>query len=54
MFTRVFAMRILRHTKIAITMEIYTQVPDPTTQDALRRLSDALGESAAELPDDDE
>ena len=25
------AMRILRHTKIAITMEIYTQVPDQAT-----------------------
>jgi integrase len=47
------AMRILRHTKIAITMEIYTEVPDPATQDALRRLSDALGNVAADLPDDD-
>ena len=47
------AMRILRHTKIAITMEIYTQVPDQATQDALRRLSDALGDAGAELPDDD-
>lgn len=48
------AMRILRHTRIAITMEIYTEVPDPVTQDALRRLSDALGDAAAELPADDE
>ena len=46
-------MRILRHTKIAITMEIYTQVPDQATQEALRRLSDALGDAGAELPDDD-
>jgi integrase len=48
------AMRILRHTKIAITMEIYTEGPAPATQDALRRLSDALGDVAADLPDDDE
>jgi integrase len=46
------AMRILRHTKIAITMEIYTQVPDQATQDALKRLSDALGDAGADLPDD--
>jgi integrase len=36
------AMAILRHSRIAITMEIYTQVPDEATRDALRRLSDAL------------
>jgi integrase len=48
------AMRILRHTKFAITMEIYTQVPDQATQDALRQLSDALGDAGADLPDDDE
>lgn len=36
------AMRILRHSKIAITMEIYTEVPDDTTRDALRRLGDQL------------
>ena len=47
-------LRILRHTKFAITMEIYTQVPDQATQDALRRLSDALGNAGADLPDDDE
>ena len=29
---------------IAITMEIYTEVPEQATQDALRRLSDALGD----------
>ena len=48
------AMRILRHTKIAITMEIYTEVPDPATQDALRRLGDALGDVVADLPGDGE
>lgn len=36
------AMRILRHSKIAITMEIYTEVPDARTRDALRRLGDQL------------
>jgi hypothetical protein len=33
-------------------MEIYTQVPDQATQDALRQLSDALGDAGADLPDD--
>ena len=37
------AMAILRHSRIALTMEIYTQVPDKATRDALRRLSDSLG-----------
>ena len=36
------AMAILRHSRIALTMEIYTQVPDKVTMDALRRLSDWL------------
>jgi integrase len=37
------AMRILRHSKIAVTMEIYTEVPDEMTRDALRRLGEQLG-----------
>jgi integrase len=41
------AMAILRHSRIAITMEIYTQVPDKATRDALRRLSDELDERPA-------
>jgi integrase len=36
------AMQILRHSKIAITMEIYTEVPDARTRDALWRLGDSL------------
>jgi integrase len=36
------AMRILRHSKIAITMEIYTEVPDDITREALRRLGEQL------------
>lgn len=39
------AMAILRHSKIALTMEIYTQVPDKTTRDALKRLSDWLDQT---------
>jgi hypothetical protein len=35
-------MLILRHSKIAITMEIYTEVPDARTCKALRRLGDSL------------
>lgn len=38
------AMAILRHSKIALTMEIYTQVPDKSTRAALQRLSDWLGQ----------
>ena len=36
------AMQILRHSKIAVTMEIYTDVPSEATRDALRKLSDWL------------
>src|SRR5690242_18839098 len=36
------AMQILRHSKIAITMEIYTEVPSAATRDALRKLSQWL------------
>ena len=36
------AMTILRYSRIALTMEIYTQVPGKVTRDALRRLSDQL------------
>jgi len=37
------AMQILRHSKISITMEIYTEVPDASTREALRRLGERLG-----------
>jgi hypothetical protein len=36
------ARRILRHSKIAITMEVYTEAPSEATRDALRKLSDWL------------
>lgn len=36
-------MTILRDSRIALRMEIYTQVSDKETRDALRRLSDWLG-----------
>jgi len=32
------AMQILRHSKITVTMEIYTEVPSAATRDALRKL----------------
>jgi integrase len=44
------AMRILRHSKISITMEIDTMVPDKATLAALKRLSDALGAPDATPP----
>lgn len=37
------AMRILRHSKIAVTMEIYTEVPSAATRDALEKLGEWLG-----------
>jgi len=40
-------MAILRHSRIALTMEIYTQIPDEVTMAALRRLSDQLDHPAA-------
>ncbi|TDD61234.1 site-specific integrase [Actinomadura rubrisoli] len=36
------AMQILRHSKISLTMEIYTEVPSEATRAALRRLGDHL------------
>jgi hypothetical protein len=35
-------MRILRHSKIALTMEIYPEAPSEATRDALRELPDWL------------
>jgi integrase len=37
------AMQILRHSRIAITMEIYTEVVSSPTREALRKLGDQLG-----------
>ena len=45
------AMAILRHSKIALTMEIYTQVPDKVTREALKRLSDHLDQAHEVMPD---
>ena len=45
------AMRILRHSKIAVTMEIYAEVPSAATRDALKRLGQWLGsQDVAVLP----
>jgi hypothetical protein len=35
-------MRILRHSKIAVTMEIYTEVPDQAAREALRSAGTAV------------
>ena len=37
------AMQILRHSKIALTMEIYTEVPSAATRAALKKLGRWLG-----------
>lgn len=36
------AMQILRHSQIAVTMEVYSEVPSSATRDALRRLGATL------------
>jgi hypothetical protein len=38
-------MQILRHRKIAITMEIYTEVPSTATREALRKLGQWLDDA---------
>ena len=35
-------MRILRHSKIAVTMDIYTEAPSEAICEALRKLGDLL------------
>jgi hypothetical protein len=37
------AIQILRHSKIALTMETYTEVPPVATRAALRKLGQWLG-----------
>jgi hypothetical protein len=37
-------MQILRHSKIAVTMEIYSEIPSAATRDALKKLGQQLGE----------
>jgi integrase len=39
------AMQILRHSKIAITVEIYTEVPSTVTREALRKLGQWLDDT---------
>lgn len=36
------AMQIMRHSKIAVTIEIYTHIPSDLTRTALHRLGDQL------------
>jgi hypothetical protein len=36
-------MQILRHSNVAVTMEIYTEIPSAATRDALRQLGHWLG-----------
>ena len=54
MCTHGWRMQIRRHSKISITMETYTMVPDKATLAALKRLSDTLSSPDAVLPDDAE
>jgi hypothetical protein len=36
-------MQILRHSRISVTMEIYTDATSEATREALRRLGESLG-----------
>ena len=47
------AMQILRHSKIAITMEVYTHVPSEGTRKALRKLGKHLGGPTGDSSTDD-
>jgi hypothetical protein len=38
-------MQILRHSRSAITMEIYTEVPSAATREALMKLGQWLGDA---------
>jgi integrase len=40
------AMRILRHSQISMTMDVYTQIPSPETRKALDRLNRSLDRSS--------
>lgn len=41
------AMQILRHSQIAVTMNVYSEVPTEATRRALHRMGDQLGEGAS-------
>ncbi|MFI7243209.1 hypothetical protein [Streptomyces qinglanensis] len=45
------AMQILRHSEIAVTMEVYTHVPSAETRRALRKLGTALGGQSPQEPE---
>ncbi|MEQ4720196.1 site-specific integrase [Nonomuraea sp. B19D2] len=40
------AMRIMRHSQISMTMDVYTQIPSPETRKALDRLNQSLDRSS--------
>jgi hypothetical protein len=44
-------MRILRHSKITVTMEIYTEATDEDTREALRKLGTWLGGHPTATPE---
>jgi integrase len=46
------AMQILRHSRISVTMEIYTEATSEATRDALKRLGDELSPRNHDQPDD--
>ena len=43
-------MQILRHSQIAVTMDIYSEVPSEATQEALQRLGQSLDGQATAAP----
>ena len=47
------AMQILRHSRISVTMEIYTDATSEATRDALKRLGDELGQPDGQAGEED-
>jgi hypothetical protein len=47
------AMQILLHSRISLTMDIYTDVPDPATRDALGKLGNWLDQADDPTPEED-
>jgi integrase len=46
------AMQILRHSQIAVTMNVYSEVSSTETREALRLLGEQLGDQGDDQPDD--
>jgi hypothetical protein len=48
------AMQILRHSRISVTMEIYTETTSEATRAALKKLGDTLGNESRDIKGQDD